>query len=83
MVPELATSVPFSHSAASASDVTRAAVSVPVRTWVVLAAVAPAMPVVSIGPETSAAAKAAGLVVLAEANEPGVDGLVWAVAEAG
>jgi uroporphyrinogen-III synthase len=49
----------------------------------VLAAVAPAMPVVSIGPETSAAAKAAGLVVLAEANEPGVDGLVWAVAEAG
>ena len=49
----------------------------------VLAAVAPAMPVVSIGPETSAAAKAAGLVVLAEAKEPGVDGLVWAVAEAG
>ncbi len=49
----------------------------------VLAAVAPAMPVVSIGPETSAAAKEAGLVVLAEAREPGVDGLVWAVAEAG
>jgi uroporphyrinogen-III synthase len=41
------------------------------------------MPVVSIGPETSAAAKEAGLVVLAEAKEPGLDGLVWAVAEAG
>jgi len=48
-----------------------------------LAAVAPTMPVVSIGPETSAAAKEAGLVVLAEAKEPGLDGLVWAVAEAG
>ena len=48
-----------------------------------LAAVAPAMPVVSIGPETSAAAREAGLILLAEADEPGVDGLVRAVSEAG
>jgi uroporphyrinogen-III synthase len=48
-----------------------------------LAAVAPAIPVVSIGRETSAAAKKDGLVVLAEAEEPGLEGLVRAVAEAG
>jgi uroporphyrinogen-III synthase len=48
-----------------------------------LAAVAPAIPVVSIGPETSAAAREVGLVVLAEAKEPGVDGIARAVVEAG
>src|SRR5204863_439731 len=48
-----------------------------------LAALDPAMPVVSIGPETSAAAQSAGLTVLAEAREPGVDALVSAIAEAG
>jgi uroporphyrinogen-III synthase len=41
------------------------------------------MPVVSIGPETSAAARDAGLAVVAEAKEPGVEGLVRAVAQAG
>jgi uroporphyrinogen-III synthase len=39
--------------------------------------------VVSIGPETSAAAREVGLVVLAEAKEPGVDGIARAVVEAG
>jgi uroporphyrinogen-III synthase len=48
-----------------------------------LAAVAPAMPVVSIGPQTTAAAQDAGLVVLAEARAPSVEGLVSAIAEAG
>jgi uroporphyrinogen-III synthase len=48
-----------------------------------LAAVAPTMPVVSIGPETTAAARGAGLSVLAEAAEPSLEGLVSAVAEAG
>lgn len=41
------------------------------------------MPVVSIGPETTAAAAAAGLGVVAEAGTQTLDGLVWAVAEAG
>jgi uroporphyrinogen-III synthase len=41
------------------------------------------MPVVSIGPETTAAARGAGLSVLAEAAEPSLEGLVSAVAEAG
>jgi uroporphyrinogen-III synthase len=48
-----------------------------------LAALGSELPVVSIGPETSAAARDAGLAVVAEAQEPGVEGLVSAVAEAG
>jgi uroporphyrinogen-III synthase len=48
-----------------------------------LAAVAPTMPVVSIGPQTSAAAQEAGLAVLAEAAAPSVEALVTAVAGAG
>jgi uroporphyrinogen-III synthase len=48
-----------------------------------LAAVAPTMPVVSIGPQTTAAAEDAGLAVLAEAAAPSVEALVSAVAEAG
>ncbi len=43
----------------------------------------PALRVVSIGPETTAAAVAAGLRVAAEAAAPTVEGLVAAVAEAG
>jgi uroporphyrinogen-III synthase len=41
------------------------------------------LPVVSIGPETTAAAEAAGLRVAAEARTPDLEGLVSAVAEAG
>jgi uroporphyrinogen-III synthase len=48
-----------------------------------LAGVTSAIPVVSIGPETTAAASAAGLVVAAEAAAPTVDGLVSAVRAAG
>ena len=48
-----------------------------------LAALSPAMPVVSIGPETTTAASTAGLRVVAEAATPDVDGLVSAVREAG
>jgi uroporphyrinogen-III synthase len=40
-------------------------------------------PVVSIGPETTAAAEGAGLQVAAEARTPDLEGLVSAVAEAG
>ena len=47
-----------------------------------LAAVNTGVPVVSIGPETSAAAREAGLRVAAEAATPDLDGLVRAVAEA-
>ncbi len=46
-----------------------------------LAALSPAMPVVSIGPETTTAALTAGLSVAAEAATPDVDGLVSAVRE--
>ena len=42
-----------------------------------------AIPVVSIGPETTAAAAAAGLSVAAEAATPDLEGLVSAVCEAG
>ena len=45
----------------------------------VLAEINPAIPVVSIGPETTAAARAAGLRVLREAESPDVAGLVRAV----
>ena len=41
------------------------------------------IPVVTIGPETTAAAAAAGLRLAAEAETPDLDGLVSAVAEAG
>ena len=41
-----------------------------------------AVPVVTIGPQTTAAARAAGLAVAAEAERPGVDGLTAAVARA-
>ena len=41
------------------------------------------IPVVSIGPETSAAARAAGLRIAAEAQTHDLDGLVSAVVEAG
>jgi uroporphyrinogen-III synthase len=40
------------------------------------------MPVVAIGPQTSAAARGAGLAVVAEARQPSLDGLVDAVREA-
>ena len=46
-----------------------------------LAAVAPELPVVSIGPQTTAAACAAGLAVAAEAGTHDLDGLVAAVDE--
>jgi uroporphyrinogen-III synthase len=48
-----------------------------------LALVSPTLPVVSIGPQTTAAAKEAGLDVLAEAAAPSVEALVSAVAVAG
>jgi uroporphyrinogen-III synthase len=48
-----------------------------------LAALSLSIPVVSIGPETSRAAQAAGLDVVAEATTSTVDGLVSAIAEAG
>jgi uroporphyrinogen-III synthase len=47
-----------------------------------LARVAPRCPVVTIGPETSRAARAAGLLVRAESETAGVDGLVAAVERA-
>jgi uroporphyrinogen-III synthase len=47
-----------------------------------LAAVNAAIPVISIGPETSAAARGAGLRVAAEAATPDVGGLAAAVAAA-
>ena len=48
-----------------------------------LAALGLGIPVVSIGPETTAAAEASGLAVAAEAQTPDLDGLVSAVAGAG
>jgi uroporphyrinogen-III synthase len=48
-----------------------------------LAALDSALPVVSIGPETSAAARGAGLHVVAEAGGPTLEGIVSAVVEAG
>lgn len=47
-----------------------------------LARVAPLVPAVSIGPETTRAARSAGVAVLAEAVTQDVNGLVAAVAEA-
>ena len=47
-----------------------------------LAAVNAGISVVSIGPETTAAAREAGLRVSAEASTPDLDGLVRGVAEA-
>jgi uroporphyrinogen-III synthase len=44
-----------------------------------LAAVGPGIPVVTIGPETTAAARAVGLEVLREAETPDLEGLVSAV----
>jgi uroporphyrinogen-III synthase len=48
-----------------------------------LAAVTRGIPVVSIGPQTTTAARAAGLRVAAEAATPDLEGLVAAVADAG
>jgi uroporphyrinogen-III synthase len=48
-----------------------------------LAEITRSIPAVSIGPETTAAAEAAGLTVVAEAPRQTLDGLVSAVAEAG
>ena len=48
-----------------------------------LAAAAPGVPVVTIGPETTRAARRAGLAVAVEAARPDVDGLVEAVERAG
>lgn len=48
-----------------------------------LAEITRGVPVVTIGPETTAAASAAGLRVAAEAPTPDVEGLLLAVAEAG
>jgi uroporphyrinogen-III synthase len=48
-----------------------------------LAAANGSIPVVSIGPETTAAAREAGLAVVAEAETPDVAGIVAAVAAAG
>ncbi len=48
-----------------------------------LAEATPNVPVVTIGPETTAAAVGAGLRVAAEAPTPDLEGLVLAVAEAG
>jgi uroporphyrinogen-III synthase len=48
-----------------------------------LAGITHGIPVVTIGPETTAAATAAGLRVAAEARTPDTPGLVSAVAEAG
>jgi uroporphyrinogen-III synthase len=48
-----------------------------------LAALTREIPVVSIGPETTAAAETAGLRVEAEALTPDLEGLVSAVGEAG
>jgi uroporphyrinogen-III synthase len=48
-----------------------------------LATANPSVPVVSIGPETTAAATAAGLAVSAEAATPDLDGLVAAVTVSG
>ena len=47
------------------------------------ASLAVGTPVVSIGPETTRAARAAGLAVVGEAEQHSLDGLVQAVAEAG
>jgi uroporphyrinogen-III synthase len=47
-----------------------------------LASANPALPVVSIGPETTTAARGAGLQVVAEAVTPDTEGLVAAVAAA-
>lgn len=47
-----------------------------------LAAAAPGVPVVTIGPETTRAARRAGLAVAAQAARPDVDGLVEAVEHA-